>query len=174
MRSSEGVLQSGMYPPPGAEVYFSPAASNDGRGHTGISLGGGRFESVTVSGIQDYSIAAWDANAWGAPYLGWVPAHTPMLAMGTDYFGGGRALVGERGPELVNLPMGSQVIPNHQLGGMGGGIDYDRLAQATAQAVVAALRAEPPVIQMDGQRVSEQVRTRFLTMQKGLTTLGFK
>jgi len=34
------------------------------------------------------------------------------------------ALVGERGPELVNLPRGSQVIPNnriHSPGGAGGG-----------------------------------------------------
>jgi hypothetical protein len=28
--------------------------------------------------------------------------------------------VGERGPELVNLPMGAQVIPNNKLGNMGG------------------------------------------------------
>lgn len=37
------------------------------------------------------------------------------FADGTDYAPGGRALVGERGPEIVNLPRGSQVIPNHRL-----------------------------------------------------------
>ena len=31
---------------------------------------------------------------------------------GTDFAPGGLALVGEKGPELVNLPRGSQVIPN--------------------------------------------------------------
>lgn len=36
-------------------------------------------------------------------------------AMGTDFAPGGPAMVGEAGPELVNLPRGSQVIPNHQL-----------------------------------------------------------
>jgi phage-related protein len=39
----------------------------------------------------------------------------PALAKGTNYFGGGTALVGEQGPELVNLPRGSQVIPNDRL-----------------------------------------------------------
>lgn len=34
---------------------------------------------------------------------------------------GGMALVGERGPELVRLPQGADVIPNHQIGGAGGG-----------------------------------------------------
>jgi hypothetical protein len=37
------------------------------------------------------------------------------FANGTDFAPGGVALVGERGPEIVNLPRGSQVIPNHEL-----------------------------------------------------------
>jgi len=44
----------------------------------------------------------------------------PGFAKGTNFAPGGLAMVGERGPELVNLPRGSQVIPNHELGGMGG------------------------------------------------------
>jgi hypothetical protein len=36
----------------------------------------------------------------------------PMFAKGTNSAPGGLALVGEQGPELVNLPRGSQVIPN--------------------------------------------------------------
>lgn len=43
----------------------------------------------------------------------------PGFANGTNFAPGGLALVGERGPELVNLPRGSQVIPNHRLGSMG-------------------------------------------------------
>lgn len=38
-------------------------------------------------------------------------------AMGTNFAPGGPTLVGERGPELVNLPRGSQVIPNNKIGG---------------------------------------------------------
>lgn len=35
-------------------------------------------------------------------------------AIGTNYDPGGTALVGEHGPELVNLPRGSQVIPHYR------------------------------------------------------------
>lgn len=44
----------------------------------------------------------------------------PGFANGTNSAPGGIALVGERGPELVNLPRGSQVIPNHELDSAGG------------------------------------------------------
>lgn len=37
------------------------------------------------------------------------------FANGTNFAPGGLAIVGERGPELINLPRGSQVIPNHRL-----------------------------------------------------------
>nr|WP_278520788.1 tape measure protein [Brucella anthropi] len=40
---------------------------------------------------------------------------TGKYANGTNYARGGLSLVGERGPELVNLPRGAQVIPNHKL-----------------------------------------------------------
>ncbi len=36
---------------------------------------------------------------------------------GTSFAPGGLALVGEMGPDLVNLPRGSQVIPNPRLEG---------------------------------------------------------
>jgi len=36
-------------------------------------------------------------------------------ADGTDNWRGGLSWVGERGPELLNLPKGSQVIPNHKV-----------------------------------------------------------
>lgn len=41
------------------------------------------------------------------------------FASGGTNLQGGLALVGERGPELVNLPSGSDVIPNHDLSGLG-------------------------------------------------------
>ncbi|MYD94540.1 MAG: hypothetical protein F4Y02_12795 [Chloroflexi bacterium] len=53
----------------------------------------------------------------------WWEAHKQELAnnvrsyaSGTHFAPGGMALVGEMGPELVNLPRGSQVIPDPQLG----------------------------------------------------------
>lgn len=39
----------------------------------------------------------------------------PQFAMGVQNFGGGLAIVGERGPEVVNLPTGADVIPNHKV-----------------------------------------------------------
>lgn len=50
--------------------------------------------------------------------LGYFPP-PPRFALGTNHAPGGLALVGERGPELINLPRGSQVIPNHELGQIG-------------------------------------------------------
>ncbi|MCW1985333.1 UNVERIFIED_ORG: hypothetical protein M2348_001065 [Sphingomonas sp. R1F5B] len=45
----------------------------------------------------------------------------PAYADGTSFHPGGLAMVGERGPELVNLPRGSKVYPNGTgPGGMGG------------------------------------------------------
>jgi TP901 family phage tail tape measure protein len=41
-----------------------------------------------------------------------------MLAKGSDFFSGGYAVVGEQGPELVQLPRGSKVYPNGETMGM--------------------------------------------------------
>ena len=50
------------------------------------------------------------------------------FASGTNFAPGGIAMVGERGPELVNLPRGSQVVPNHKLGqSVGGGTSVVRV-----------------------------------------------
>lgn len=54
-------------------------------------------------------------NPWANPLSGlqkWVRGY----AAGTNYSSAGLAWVGEHGPELLNLPGGSQVIPNHKLG----------------------------------------------------------
>jgi len=74
------------------------------------------------------------------------------FAAGTNFAPGGMALVGERGPELVNLPRGAQVIPNHELGGGGNttivqhinvmpGADTRTARQAARDAGAAAQRA---------------------------------
>jgi TP901 family phage tail tape measure protein len=46
----------------------------------------------------------------------------PQLASGTSNFRGGMALIGERGPELMNLPAGAQVFGNARARGMMGGM----------------------------------------------------
>lgn len=47
--------------------------------------------------------------------------HIPGFASGVTNFSGGLAVVGEQGAELVNLPKGSDVIPNHKIGAVAGG-----------------------------------------------------
>lgn len=44
-------------------------------------------------------------------------SQVPRYARGTSFHPGGLAVVGERGPELVSLPRGSQVYPNGQTPG---------------------------------------------------------
>lgn len=69
----------------------------------------------TVIGIINGMVGTYNDT------LGKLPGAPKMskmakLAKGTDFFAGGMALVGERGPEIVNLPRGSQVIPNDKIG----------------------------------------------------------
>jgi hypothetical protein len=77
----------------------------------------------------------------------------PGFARGTPFAPGGLSLVGERGPELLNLPRGSRVTPNSALGGSNvinfapvynvAGADAAQIAQLRAenQANVARLEA---------------------------------
>jgi hypothetical protein len=80
----------------------------------------------------------------GAPVKGFTRTTAvtppPGFANGTSYAPGGMALVGERGPELVNLPRGSQVIPNHKMGGMGG--NFNITVDARGATDPAAVRAQ--------------------------------
>jgi hypothetical protein len=56
---------------------------------------------------------------------GGLPATTvklPQFASGVQNFTGGLALVGERGPEVVSLPKGSDVYSNEQSRNLGGNV----------------------------------------------------
>jgi len=57
--------------------------------------------------------------ALGAAMKAAASKQYPGFATGVRNFGGGTALVGERGPELVSLPTGSNVHTNGMLNGMG-------------------------------------------------------
>jgi phage-related protein len=68
--------------------------------------------SVTIPGI--------DATIGGGSIDPFNIGLIPELWRGTRGWGGGLALVGEQGPELVAMPQGSNVYSNRELGGMGG------------------------------------------------------
>lgn len=61
---------------------------------------------------------------------------TPKFANGTSFAPGGMALVGEKGPELVNLPTGSQVYSNQRTNAM-----LSDMAASRQVEVVGYLRA---------------------------------
>jgi hypothetical protein len=71
------------------------------------------------------------------------------FASGVENFAGGLAIVGERGPELVNLPGGSDVIPNGRAGGVTQIFNIsqplgtpDAIARAVADAQVGLMRGQ--------------------------------
>lgn len=72
----------------------------------------------------------------GTPGVGILSSILPF-AKGTDNAPGGLALVGEEGPEIVNLPKGSQVKPADQTKTM-----LDRLASQSAMPQKTAMNIE--------------------------------
>lgn len=60
-----------------------------------------------------------EPNTAGGGLLGNLLSFLPGFAGGTNFAPGGLAVVGEHGPEVVNLPRGSQVVPTNQVGAMG-------------------------------------------------------
>jgi hypothetical protein len=103
------------------------------------------------------SITQWFSEHWMA-LLGAIPGLAPIMAAvnaanlagagvpgfasGVRNFGGGMALVGERGPELVNLASGSNVIPSGAtrglLSGGGGGMTQNITINVNGTSDVAA------------------------------------
>lgn len=94
----------------------APAAGASGGGGGMFSWLGGLFGAFKPNGAQATLAASGSI--------------TGMFANGTNSAPGGMSIVGERGPELLNLPQGSGVVSNHKLmealsanqNGGGGGI----------------------------------------------------
>jgi len=61
-------------------------------------------------------------------------------AQGTDSWSGGPSWVGENGPEILDLPRGSRVIPNHKLASIGGGGGGGTVINITVQGNVTSER----------------------------------
>lgn len=67
-----------------------------------------------IGGINSFKLTVPDWLPGGGTTIGFSIPLIPMLAKGTNDFAGGMAIVGEQGPELVNLPRHSQVIPSRK------------------------------------------------------------
>lgn len=100
---------------------------------------------------------------WGSLFSpSWKPNTTlsnvingvPGFAKGTNFAPGGLAIVGENGPELVNLPRGSQVTPNHRL-------NAPRAPRLNGRSSPANSNAQPGILQVhvSGASGDDHVRT---------------
>lgn len=85
-----------------------------------------------IDGVNALKVPEWVTNATGI--RGVNLQRIPALANGGIIERPGSVLVGEAGPEILNLPKGASVSP------LGAGIDYDKLAAA----IVTALRQVAP------------------------------
>ncbi len=82
-----------------------------------IELAAGLIDQLnTISQFDIGSIYnATSVALTGGTFSENVTSLVPGFAGGVSNFSGGLAVVGERGPELVDLPRGSSVIPNNQM-----------------------------------------------------------
>ena len=71
------------------------------------------LQSVFTGGLSLF--ASQPQVIAGAAMLATLRGFIGALATGTDNWRGGNALVGEKGPEIINLPKGSEVVPNNRI-----------------------------------------------------------
>lgn len=101
-----------------------------------------------------YGAASAAASAAGID-LSWMSSLPgfPAYANGTDFHRGGMAIVGERGPEIVNLPRGSRVTPANDNG------DAMAVIASTLERILAVLSAGERMNAEESARTTEAVRT---------------
>ncbi|MGJ5036597.1 hypothetical protein ACQR13_21025 [Bradyrhizobium sp. HKCCYLRH3059] len=97
------------------------------------------IKTLEKSIINSTFSSMFNAPASGglSPFASLLKGIIPGFASGTDDAPGGLAMVGENGPELVNLPKGSQVIPNVGMragSGTSGGITINNYSEARVSA----------------------------------------
>lgn len=109
IRSSQGMVQDNI------ENFSRSVASS----LQGILTGATNWQDAmngllqgTLNNLSNSMISSGISGAFGL-------AGIPGFARGTNFAPGGLAIVGERGPELVNLPRGAKVTPNHRIGAAG-------------------------------------------------------
>lgn len=104
---------------PGFPTFDWPEIPMPGWVNQLVALLGGGASASRQSAVPAQSSGGW----WD-----WLPGN----AAGTDFWGGGWTWVGEQGPELLNLPRGSQILSNAESMKMVG--DIGQLAEGTTTA----------------------------------------
>lgn len=89
--------------------------------------------NTLLNGLNKIKPPAWLAEKTGIQGVNF--STIPLLAEGGIVKGTGSAIVGEAGPEILNLPTGASVVPLNQAG-----VDYERMTEA----FVTALRLVAP------------------------------
>ena len=95
-------------------------------------------------------------------HIGFSLGHVQYLAKGTDNWQGGEAIVGEKGPELVDLPEGSVVHPAAEtaslLSGMSaltsGFMPSLAFASAGSSNNNLSLNISPTTVDVDGKTIA--------------------
>jgi hypothetical protein len=121
---------------------------------TGIISGLGRFASGVLG---DLGIGGGSSGG----HRNYDPQTGQYYANGTMNAPGGMAWVGERGPELVNLPAGAQVFTADQSRRMASGGTAPTINVYVAGSITTA------------RGMAEDVRTELLRMQRQGIKLGF-
>ncbi|NEI60909.1 hypothetical protein [Rhizobium leguminosarum] len=129
-----------------------------GLGKIGSALSGTSFPAApAASGGGGGGLFSWLSGLFGGfkpigaqATLAASGRITGLFADGTESAPGGLAIVGERGRELVNLPRGSQVVPNHRTESM--------LAAANGNSAGANRGAIPLHVVIQGANGDEHVR----------------
>lgn len=98
---------------------YAPAAGTHGFSgeNAGLRFRLQQLEEMMAGGSQIKSREQYVRFLSNMNELMQIRQTLPGFAGGVKNFSGGPAIVGERGPELVNLPRGADVIPNHAMGG---------------------------------------------------------
>lgn len=131
------------------KLWASAFGGSSGIGNL-FGLGGGSSAAPSSVMVGDYAM--------------------PKFAAGTDYAPGGLSLVGENGPELMNVPRGAQIIPNDILRQGGGGISApvqisidargaDAGGLAKLQTQVARMEATLPGVIVSTVKSAQRGRT---------------
>lgn len=83
------------------------------------AMKGGGFLDI-LGAVIGLGLQLGSAGLFGKKVQGNLNKSIPGFANGTNFAPGGLSLVGERGPELVNLPRGAGVMSNRELRNLGG------------------------------------------------------